>query len=52
MAAHVVRAALQAKVEVARVLVDADFVIDIVKLRVHARAAKDALAAITAVRAI
>ena len=52
MAAHVVGAALQAKVEVARVLVDADFVIDIVKLWIYAGAAKDALATVTAVRAI
>lgn len=52
MAAHVVGAALQAIVELARLLVDADFVIDIVELWVHAGAAKDALATVTAVRAI
>lgn len=52
MAAHVVRATFQAKVEIARVLVDADFVIDIVKLRVHTCAAEHALATVAAVRAV
>lgn len=52
MAAHVVCTPFQAEIEVGRISVDTNFVVDIVNFWVHTNAAKDALATVTAVWAV